>query len=821
MIYAKSLHVQEFRGIRDLKLEFNEKNFAICGPNGTGKSGIVDALEFVLTGNISRISGTGSGNLSLKEHGPHVDSRNNPQNAFVSLTVHIPSLKKDVVISRTIKDAKNPKLTPSDPDIQTVIAKVVLHPEFVLSRRELIRYILAEPGKRSKEVQALLHLNEIEKLRVCFQKIANASKREVALSKNIRDEASTALQKALNLSELSIEAMLDAINERRNQLSIPLLSVLEANTSIKDGVASSSITVQKSKFSKLHAKAEIEEFKKKLQEINSQKFTEVCNEVSEEIKTLLNDEQFLKNTSIEDLLASALNQFDDNVCPVCDTLWEPENFKFHVNQKLEYYSRVTEKRKDLEQKLAPVIVVVNSIKNLAISVAKYGLLLQPMINCTPINDYRIKLDNFIVAIENLLPLQMAINELSDIHVIPKEVNDVLIILKAAIDTLPEPNQQDAAIDFLIVGQEKLDAYRQASLRLKNNEQKANKTQFIFDTYAQTTTKSLEAIYKTVEEKFGALYRLVNYDDEEKFNAQLKPSIGKLGFDVDFYGRGFFPPGAYHSEGHQDGMGLCLYLALMDHLAGDSFTFAVLDDVLMSVDVGHRRQVSTLLREQFPNTQFLLTTHDEIWLRHMKTVGLIEPKNFVHFRTWNVDVGPTEWSNRDIWEEIDEELEKNDIPTAAVLLRRYLEYFSKETCQALRASVEFRADAQFVLSDLLPSASKKMKKLLRVAKVAAQSWGYKEELSIITEQERLFNEVVGASNIENWQVNTAVHYNEWANLHLNDFKPVVDVFKRLIDRFSCVECSSILYVIPNYGEAKELRCACNKYHYNLNKRKADN
>jgi len=68
-------------------------------------------------------------------------------------------------------------------------------------------------------------------------------------------------------------------------------------------------------------------------------------------------------------------------------------------------------------------------------------------------------------------------------------------------------------------------------------------------------------------------------DEDTFEARLTPSMGKLGFDVDFYGRGHFPPGAYHSEGHQDGMGLCLYLALMRHLLGDGFSLAVLDDVL--------------------------------------------------------------------------------------------------------------------------------------------------------------------------------------------------------------------------------------------------
>jgi hypothetical protein len=72
------------------------------------------------------------------------------------------------------------------------------------------------------------------------------------------------------------------------------------------------------------------------------------------------------------------------------------------------------------------------------------------------------------------------------------------------------------------------------------------------------------------------------DDEDKFEGKLTPSVGKLAFDVDFYGRGKFPPGVYHSEGHQDGMGLCLYLAMMNHTLGADFTLAVLDDVLMCV-----------------------------------------------------------------------------------------------------------------------------------------------------------------------------------------------------------------------------------------------
>src|SRR6516225_9056635 len=108
MIKLQSILIEEFRGVRKLELNFKEKNFAICGRNGTGKSGIVDAIEFALTGDISRLAGEGTDRLSVREHAPHVDSRNAPANAKVKLTVSIPALKKTATITRTVANASKP-----------------------------------------------------------------------------------------------------------------------------------------------------------------------------------------------------------------------------------------------------------------------------------------------------------------------------------------------------------------------------------------------------------------------------------------------------------------------------------------------------------------------------------------------------------------------------------------------------------------------------------------------------------------------------------------------------------------------------------------
>jgi hypothetical protein len=176
------------------------------------------------------------------------------------------------------------------------------------------------------------------------------------------------------------------------------------------------------------------------------------------------------------------------------------------------------------------------------------------------------------------------------------------------------------------------------------------------------------------------------------------------------------------------MGVCLYLALMKRLFGDRFTFALLDDVVMSVDAGHRYQFCKLLKTEFPDTQFIITTHDRLWAEQMKSAGLVTRRTSLAFHGWAIDTGPLVESNLDIWDDIAASLAKGKVEVAAAALRHHLEYVSRHLADELGATVQFRADGNYELGDLLPPVLARMKYLLGKAADAAQSWG-NNELSI--------------------------------------------------------------------------------------------
>ncbi|MFN0116763.1 MAG: AAA family ATPase [Elusimicrobiota bacterium] len=813
MIKIESVTIKDFRGIRDLTLEFNQDNFAVCGPNGTGKSGIVDALEFVLTGTISRLAGEGRGEISVKDHGPHVDKRNDPAKAHVTAKIFIPSLQKTATIERDLKNPNTARVLPDEPEILEVLRKVESHPEIVLSRRELIRYVLATPGKRAEEVQALLHLDQIEQVRANFQKIANAFEKQIVPMESNAQQARQMLLRALGVTDLAKEQVITAANVRRQALGLPDLTDLTQATSLKDGLAAAK-AAEAQRIPKTQSLTDIKAVRESLAQLSVDSTEKTVVGATSDMTALASDPIAEAGVKQETFLRTAIELAEKEQCPVCDTQWDLEKLKTHIQSKISHLEGISLQRKTIAAKIFPLCELLRDINNGLEPLIRYGNLAAPMVATPELQKYRTCCKSMINSLESMIPLATTLSILSTLAEVPSAVLDEVDKLEKAVAALPEPNKQDEAREWLTLAQERLEVWREAMRTKKIAQAKAETARKVAEIYGRTSDQVLTGIYSEVEKDFASLYSFVNRSDEEKFQAKLTPSLGKLGFDVDFYGRGFFPPGAYHSEGHQDGMGLCLYLALMRHLQRGGFTFAVLDDVLMSVDVGHRREVCTLLKKEFPETQFVMTTHDPIWLRHMRTEGLVGSRNLIQFRGWTVDQGPTRWDGRDVWAEIDDYLKANDVRAAAALLRHYLEYEATELCHRLRAPVEFRGDAQYQLGELLPAATKHMRSLLKQAKMAANSWNKKDVIQEIATREGTFIEFVNESRTEQWQVNIAVHFNSWANLSKEEFTPVVRAFKALLATLTCSDCDAYVHVLPDRESAESVRCGCNAININL-------
>ena len=811
MIKLDAVHIEELRGIRKLDIDFDGSTFAICGPNGSGKSGVIDAIEFGLTGQIGRLTGRGTKGLSVAEHGPHVDKVKFPDAAFVTLKLQLTDTGKSVTITRKVKNPSKPVIEPPTEEVKRILAEIADHPEITLSRREILRFILVEPTKRSEEIQSILKLDEIGQTRSTLNSASNKLQSHLRGAEGAVTTARDALQRHVQIATLRADDLLEAVNKRRNTLGLEPLEKLSQDSKIDLGIDSATKHVASSKQSALN---DLKALATANASVGSLAEAHAVAVVAALAKLEADPALF---TALQRLafLEKGLELVDGPDCPLCDSSWaSAEQLADHLRAKLLKSKEAQNIQQTLLENGAAIGRAAAQLSAL-LSAGQRACEGQAEAELVPsFREWKVDLDGLKTSLSSVDGIAGAKERLAhDWPRMPPAFADELASAIAKVTAKPDQTAIVEAQTFLTTAQLRLTDYREAMRKLEAAKLAAAAAQVAYDTYCMVLEEELNNLYDEVQKDFSTFYRTVNEDDEAAFTAKLTPSEGSLGFDVNFYDRGLFPPAAYHSEGHQDGMGVCLYLALMKRLFGDRFTFALLDDVVMSVDADHRYQFCKLLKVHFPNTQFVLTTHDRLWAEQMKSAGLVSSKTSLSFHSWTVDTGPLVESNREIWEDIATALDKGKVEVAAAALRRHLEYVSRHLADQIAASLPFRADGNYELGDLLPSVLKRLKELYGKAADAAQSWGNDEDLEVAGQQKSLLATCNGAMSVEQWAVNKAVHYNEWANFGKKDFQPVVTAFKELLECFRCKSCDSWLHISPRTNP-ETLRCACNKVNFNL-------
>jgi hypothetical protein len=116
--------------------------------------------------------------------------------------------------------------TPDNASTRALVAQLETHPEFALSRREIIKYILTPAGERSKDVQILLRLDQIEKVRSSLQRIANDTKKEHTRAQLSDARAKQEFIQHLGIATFSKTELIAAVNQRRKLLKLTPLSDL-------------------------------------------------------------------------------------------------------------------------------------------------------------------------------------------------------------------------------------------------------------------------------------------------------------------------------------------------------------------------------------------------------------------------------------------------------------------------------------------------------------------------------------------------------------------------------------------------------------------
>ncbi|MCE7699839.1 MAG: chromosome segregation protein SMC, partial [Methanobacterium paludis] len=543
----------------------------------------------------------------------------------------------------------------------------------------------------------------------------------------------------------------------------------------------------------------------------------------EELRRIINkissDHLLKESVARLKLTHSGLELLDSSgECPLCSHLWtSPSKLKKHLENQLEVYE---EGSKDLDRmnKISQEIIGTVNILNSSISeVIKAVEKLRIEDDFPEFKEWNINLMGLIEILEDLDKYSDPSFTSKKIETLcaPDDMNNLLERLSAiAKENSPETTPEQTSWDLLTRLEENLKSMENAEKDLKAANYVYTRAKVLYETFSEEREKVLDQLFEKIKDRFVELYRMIHHVDESDFDASLTTQRSGVAFNVDFYGKGMNPPHALHSEGHQDSMGICLYLALSEQITQGYINLTVLDDVMTAVDTDHRREISRVLANQFNDRQIFITTHDHVWAEQLQKHGVVKRKNMYKLSNWTLDAGPQLKQPGDAWKRIRNYIDSDDISAAAAKLRRTSEEYFSNVCESLQVETKHKESRGYELGELLSPTIAKYKKLLNDAKASANSWNRQDEVTKLSEILEKSSEIIRESQVEEWTINANVHYNNWANFTPNDFKPVVDAFEKLFNIFKCPECGCILHLTMNGYLAEAVRCDCGSIDWNL-------
>ena len=810
------LEIQNVRGILNLSLKPAGKNFVIWGPNGSGKSAVVDAIDFLLTGRVSRLTGKGTGGITLSKHGPHIDHR--PEEAVVRAIIQLPGVKDPVELKRCMA---KPNILECEMSLKSVIEPVMAlarRGQHVLTRREILKYITAEANTRAQEIQELLNITDIEDVRKVFVKVRNDLDKDLQSSKRALEIAKGAVNATIQEKTFQKDAVLYAANQNRKILGGGTISTLHSKD-LKTGLVPPIVASSDKAINVTLLERDIQNLANVTVPQNQTLIAKNDEELRALITTVRSDPQLLQALSHLQLTKLGMELIDETgKCPLCDTPWPPGKLREYLEQRLltakvaeQYQERIKGFSSGISDSINATVASIQKVISAARIVGleeDLSILQSWLANLQDLSSI------LGAAIEKYPDPRYDLNQVKNM-LAPINIDQTLTGISSTVSIkYPKTTPEQTAWDTLTRLEENLKALEEAENTFKIVELSQGRAIILLDSFQAARDKVLGELYEDIRDRFVNLYLKLHGIDEEKFKAKIGPEGAGLNFEVDFYGRGTHPPHALHSEGHQDSMGICLYLALAERLTGGLIDLIILDDVVMSVDADHRRQVCHLLLTSFPRRQFLITTHDKTWANQLKSEGVVSSGGIFEFYNWNVDTGPQVSYEVDMWERIEEDIQRNDVPAAAGRLRRGLEQFYGMVCDALQARVIYKLTGQWDLGDLLPAAMREYRSLLKRGKESAQSWGEKDRFDMLQELDSIVGSIYARSNAEQWAINASIHYNNWANLSAKDFRPVVEAFQDLCGLFVCSNCSGMLHIVVKGFKPEGVRCKCGKVDWNL-------
>ena len=328
------LTVQNVRGLPYIQLHPVGRSAVIWGPNGSGKSGVVDAIDFLLTGRITRLVGEGTAGITLAKHGPHID--HDADSAVVTATIELAGFAEPIVIKRCIATPYELECPDEAQVALADIRAVVWRGGSILTRRDILRYIAAEAGTRADEIQELLNLRDVESIRNSLYRARTELRRDQQGARNAIATAKADVSVTLGVDEYSDNQVIEMVNRSRALLGGEPIEAYHSGNLKETLDPPMSVKSLQTPFNRTLFQQTIDNVRGETAEEYSKRVSDADRDLREHLTKIKAQKMLLDELEQLDLTKLAIKFVNEQstACPVCGAIWSQGYLEGHLKGKL-------------------------------------------------------------------------------------------------------------------------------------------------------------------------------------------------------------------------------------------------------------------------------------------------------------------------------------------------------------------------------------------------------------------------------------------------------------------------------------------------------
>lgn len=202
---------------------------------------------------------------------------------------------------------------------------------------------------------------------------------------------------------------------------------------------------------------------------------------------------------------------------------------------------------------------------------------------------------------------------------------------------------------------------------------------------ESTQRLLNEVLGALRDDVRAIYKKIHPNvDIRNIHIELGTKAKSLILRVAFHSDDRrVPPGGYLSEAQINTLGLALFVATV-RLFNREFPFIVLDDIVSSYDADNRLRIVDVIAEDLTEFQVFLTTHDERFYDALKR--RLEDKHwrFERITGWTLEEGPKRQTDLLKPHQVEELIRSGHPEAAGNAVRRYMEEWLDDMCAKYEA-----------------------------------------------------------------------------------------------------------------------------------------